>query len=118
MRELIAKIIREGVFREYPLDDINNWHADADYDKRGGKLILMSPDRFLSYAAPLTVDDDSRENIDHLKSHIMDGGKLDPLTIYSLDRTKAMNSDGRHRAIASKELGIKRVPVIMLALLP
>lgn len=97
----------------YPIDDINNWHADADYAQRGGKLIHRSPDFFLRNTKPLAIDDDSRENIEHLKDHILDGGTLDPLTIYSMDKSNVRNSDGRHRAMACKELGITKVPIIV-----
>jgi hypothetical protein len=67
----------------------------------------MTPDEFLNKSRPLKVDAESRENIDILKEHIKDGGTLDPLELHSNGK-----EDGRHRAMAAKELGIKKVPVI------
>jgi ParB-like chromosome segregation protein Spo0J len=46
-------------------------------------------------------------NIDDLKQHILSGRRLDPLAIYADGK-----EDGRHRAHAALELGIKRVPVL------
>jgi hypothetical protein len=72
----------------------------------------MTPDEFLSKAKPLKMDEDTKENIDDLVSHIEEGGKLDPLTLYSTDKTDVRSSDGRHRAYAAKELNINSVPVV------
>ena len=73
----------------------------------------MTPDEFLNKAKELEINDVTIENVDDLKQHIENGGKLDPLVLYSLDKTDVRNSDGRHRAIASKELHIEKVPVII-----
>lgn len=67
----------------------------------------MSPDEFLAKARKLKIDDESRENIDALKKHIEEGKPLDPLELLPNGK-----EDGRHRAIAAKELGIEQVPVI------
>lgn len=98
--------------KAYPLEDIGKWYGDADYKRRGGELVYMTPDEFLSKAKPLKMDEDTQENIDDLVSHIEDGRKLDPLTLYSLDKTDVRSSDGRHRAYAAKELNINSVPVV------
>jgi hypothetical protein len=98
--------------RTYPLENISGWYGDADYKSRGGKLVYMTPDEFLSKAKPLKIDEDTKENIDDLVSHIKEGRKLDPLTLYSLDKTDVRSSDGRHRAYAAKELNINSVPVV------
>lgn len=70
-------------------------------------MVSMSPDEFLRQSRPLEIDDISRENIDDLKAHILAGRTLDPLALWPNGK-----EDGRHRANAAKELGIKRVPVI------
>ena len=67
----------------------------------------MTPDEFLNQSRPLKIDAESRENIDALKKHIQEGKQLDPLELGAKGK-----EDGRHRAIAAKELGIKEVPVI------
>ena len=95
----------------YPLAPIDNWYSGADFQQRGGNLVNMTPDTFLDNAAPLKIDDVTRENIDELKRHILDGGELDPLELFSGDRA-VRGSDGRHRAIAAKELGLDEIPVL------
>jgi len=96
----------------YPLAPIDNWYSGADFQQRGGNLVNMTPDTFLDSASPLKIDDLARENIDELKRHILDGGELDPLELFSGDRALTRSSDGRHRAIAAKELGLDEIPVL------
>lgn len=96
----------------YPMETEGQWYGEGDFKARGGVLTMMSPQDFLSKAKKLEMDEETRENVDDLKKHIQDGKKLDPLTLYSLDATDVRNSDGRHRAIASQELGIQEVPVV------
>jgi hypothetical protein len=94
---------------DYPLahKDKDGWYSDGDYEARGGKMTHMHPDEYLKKVRPLKIDDSSRENIEDLKNHIKAGRKLDPLKIYADGK-----EDGRHRAHAAKELGIKKVPVV------
>lgn len=91
----------------YPVAPRNEWYGEGTYDKQGGVLKAVSPDEYLSKVKPLKIDEASRENIDLLKEHILSGKTLDPLLIRANGK-----EDGRHRAYAAKELGIKEVPVI------
>ena len=91
----------------YPMAPRGEWYGEGTYDKEGGVLKHVTPEEYLAKVRPLTLDDESRENIDLLKKHIQSGKTLDPLLI----RASGVE-DGRHRAHAAKELGIKRVPVI------
>jgi hypothetical protein len=100
--------ISNGTVTTYPIAPISSWYGDADYIARGGKMITMSPEKYIASVNPLTLDEISRENIDILKEHILNGGVLDPLAIYNGGK-----EDGRHRAYAAKELGISSVPVII-----
>lgn len=93
---------------KYPTASKDVWYSDSDYEKTGGKIVHMTPDEYLSSVKKLDIDDTSRDNIDDLKAHIKSGKQLDPLKIYSNGK-----EDGRHRAHAAKELGIKKVPVIV-----
>jgi hypothetical protein len=97
---------------KYPMATKDKWYGDSDYEQRGGKIVNVSPDEYLESAKPLKMDDETRENVDLLKEHILSGKELDPLALYGTDKTSVKNSDGRHRAIAAKELGMKQVPVI------
>ena len=98
--------------KKYPLEDKGKWYGEEDYVNKGGELKNVSPDEFLKNSKPLEIDAVARENIEDLKQHIKEGRKLDPLTLYEVDKTNVKSSDGRHRAIAAKELGIKEIPVI------
>ena len=97
----------------YPLADRGDFYGEANYKAAGAELETMTPNDFLEKAKELDIDEETRENIDDLKTHIREGKTLDPLTLYGLDKTKVRDSDGRHRAIASKELGVEQVPVIV-----
>lgn len=88
---------------KYPLAEPGTRYAETKIEPT-----MMSPDEFLSKARPLDIDEASRENIDELKSFILAGKGLDPLHLYANGK-----EDGRHRAHAAKELGIKQVPVIV-----
>lgn len=103
MSKLILRALQKLNEAKYPLEHESNWHDRA----AGGKMTHMSPEKYLSSVRPLTIDDESRETIDHLKDHIKKGGKLDPVHIYADGK-----EDGRHRAHAAKELGIKKIPVL------
>jgi hypothetical protein len=94
--------------KSYPIAPHGTWYGEQTYAKEGGILRKVSPDDYLKKVAPLNIDEaDSRENIDLLKEHIEKGKTLDPLLI-----RKNGKEDGRHRAYAAKELGIKHIPVI------
>ncbi|HLY80305.1 MAG TPA: hypothetical protein VKQ70_13070 [Caulobacteraceae bacterium] len=91
----------------YPMAPRDQWYGNANYAQTGGKLTSMTPDQFLGQVRPLEIDEASRDNIDDLKNHIQSGRTLDPLSIDENGK-----EDGRHRAHAARELGIKRVPVL------
>lgn len=94
----------------YPIAPRDEWYGNLNYANDGGRMVMMTPDEYLSKVRPLVIDEISRENIDDLKDHIMSGHTLDPLVIYSDGK-----EDGRHRANAAKELGIEQVPVIVFS---
>ena len=103
-----VKAVEGQQMKSYPLAPRSEWYGEANFETTGGKMRVMSPDEFLKNARPLAIDDVSRENIDILKAHMQDGRTLDPLQLYPGGK-----EDGRHRAYAAKELGIKQVPVIV-----
>jgi hypothetical protein len=93
---------------QYPLAPEGTWYGEGTFREDGGRLIYLTPDQYIAAVRPLRMDDESRENIDLLKEHIQSGKTLDPLLIRASGK-----EDGRHRAYAAKELGIKEVPVIV-----
>lgn len=89
--------------KNYPLAP-----AGTRYEETAIEPTWMTPDDYLSRVRPLTMDEESIDSIDALKDHMLSGLMLDPLHIY-----KDGKEDGRHRAYASKQLGINLVPVII-----
>lgn len=81
--------------------------AGERYEETAHKIKEMSPIEFLRSVKKLEIDESSRDNIEYLKEHMLKGGKLDPLIIRANGK-----EDGRHRAVAAMELGIKKVPVV------
>ena len=92
----------------YPLAPRGEWYGDCDYAARGASMVYMSPAAYLSRVRPLTMDEESRDNVAHLRAHIRNGGTLDPLAIYPDG-----SEDGRHRAHAAMGLGVDMVPVLV-----
>lgn len=93
--------------RVYPVRNHQDWEEAHDYEKTGGKLTHMSPDEYLSKVKPLNMDHDDKHLIHHFKKQIKKGEKLDPIAIYPDG-----HPNGRHRAHAAKEIGIKSIPVV------
>jgi hypothetical protein len=105
-REIAAALVE----RSYPMAPRDVWYSDANYQLTGGKIVMMSPTTYLAKVRPLKFDADgvTQDNIDELKRMILKGHPLDPLKIYADGK-----EDGRHRAYAAKQLGIKKVPVVV-----
>lgn len=108
----IRKLIRETLEISYPISD-PPMYGDSDYEKRGGKIIKITPKTYLSLVPILKMDEDSIENIEHIKSHIKSNKEIDPPTLY-VDGNAIINHDGRHRAHAAMQLGIKKIPVLII----
>lgn len=96
--------------RTYPIREHTDWEESLDYEKSGGKLTHMSPDEYLSRVKSLPMSSEDRKTIDHFKKQIKSGVKLDPVAI-----ERGGDANGRHRAHAAKELGVKSIPVMTWA---
>lgn len=99
----------EGKAPQYPLAERSEWYTAKRFAESGGRMTTMTPDEFLARDNPLVITEDARSNIDALKRHIEKGERLDPAILL-----KDGTTDGRHRAIAAKEMGIKELPVLDL----
>ncbi len=89
------KYAEGGEVPKYPLAEDHKDH-----------LTEMSPDEFLDRARPLKDTAEDKRVISTFKKGMERGDKLDPLALYPDNQ-----ENGRHRATAAKELGIKKVPV-------
>lgn len=96
-----------GVPLEYRAAEGSDRHMNIG----GGRMEAMSPDAFLSQLEPLEIDEAARENIEELKGKIRSGQELDPPVIYDRPGPGGSRGDGRHRAVAARELGIESIPV-------
>lgn len=89
--------------------------SDASGNSRTA-ITMMSPDEFLR-VVPTPENSISQKNIDKIAEHIKSGGKLDdvPFLIVKMDDEMKMprysGHEGRHRALAFKQLGIEEMPV-------
>lgn len=93
---------------DYPRADRTEWYGQANYRNDGGIMVMMPPQVFLDAVRPLSLDEESEENIEILATHMRQGRTLDPLVIFNDGK-----EDGRHRAHAANALGIHEVPVIL-----
>jgi hypothetical protein len=96
-----------GKVESYPLRNHHDWEEAHDYEKTGGKLGYESPSEYLKEVKPLNMDHDDKKLIHHFKKQMKKGEKLDPVAIYPDG-----HPNGRHRAHAAKDLGIKKIPVV------
>lgn len=94
----------------YHLKPEAKWRKNPQYDD--GKLTWMTPQAYLSRTPPLGSKKDSKLIAKH-KKQLEKGKKMKPLAIY-----QDGEPNGRHRAEAAKELGIKRVPVLLGGMAP
>lgn len=93
--------------RIYPLRNHTDWEEAHDYEKTGGKLHYEAPEKYLAKTHPLEMSHHDKHQIHHFERQIKKGEKLDPVAIYHDGR-----ANGRHRAHAAKNLGIKKIPVV------
>ena len=92
---------------DYPLKSSNKLEAALKPGNKTGHVAVMSPKEYLEHATRLPDSKEDNLLIDAFKSRLKKGKKFKALKL--LGHNKA---DGRHRATAAEELGIKEVPVI------
>ena len=92
---------------KYPLENPKHWHTDQDYKKTGGKMIHMSPEKFLKKVRRLNMDDHDDAILKRQLKDLDDGEHMEPMQLRA-DGTE----DGRHRALAAMVKGVDKVPVL------
>lgn len=97
---------------EYPLagkEDLQSYGGMAGWK---GKIVWMSPDKFLSLASPLI--DPISHTMKDLEDKMKRSHPIDFLLLkIDVDRNKVVGHEGRHRATVAKKLGIEKVPVLI-----
>lgn len=85
----------------------------AGYKKRTGKVVMMTPDEYLS---KIRYDEPTPSSIEFMKKKLAKGEKL---AMPSLDYTGGtLEQEGRNRAYLAKELGIEKIPVLVAEKIP
>ena len=109
-RKRIIKVKNQNQEPVFIMDDaphLTKYHPEAQ------KLVWMSPERFSELVPPLLFVDEG--SLSRVKEKIQKGEPQEPLWMevnpYS-DRT-LYKHEGRHRALASEQTGIKKIPVIV-----
>ena len=92
---------------DYPLKPSRKLEAALRPGNGTGNVAVMSPKEFLEHANRIPKTKEDRLLIDAFKGKIKKGEKFKALKLLGNNQ-----ADGRHRATAAEELGIKEVPVI------
>jgi hypothetical protein len=103
--------INEGL--EYKRDTGSDRPHAGDVNWKG-KMIEMEPDKFLRLAARLPAHAIKQATINDIMDKLKRGVPLDPPILYmDMERKRVSGHEGRHRAMASKKLGIEKIPVFI-----
>lgn len=99
---------------EYPLaskDDQQSYGGMAGWK---GKIVWMTPDKFLKLCYPLKKDSTNPQSIENLQRRMKNNLPIDFLVLkVDSQKKKVIGHEGRHRATTAKELGIEKVPVLV-----
>lgn len=109
----LYKLIKQDL--DYPEAKGNEIHAYGGDINWKGKIVYMSPDKFLHLAAPLKDHHVNQEGLAKLEKRLLAQLPTDPLVLEvdMLPNKRIRGHEGRHRAIAAKKLGIEKVPVLI-----
>lgn len=99
---------------EYPIagkDDLQSYGGMAGWK---GKIVWMSPDKFLKLCHPLPERFRSPHSLARLRDRMKNKLPIDFLVLkVDSQKKKVVAHEGRHRATVAKELGIEKVPVLV-----
>lgn len=93
--------------KHYPMHVSREAQYAMEEKEHAGKMVEWKPEKFLKRARKLTMGKHDKKVIKRFKKAMKKGAHFNPLRLY-----RDNEQDGRHRAVAAEELGIKKVPVI------
>ena len=96
-------------------EDSDGTHIQKYLYKGSGKVVEMSPDKFLNIVAPLNHPDPSSLK-DLRKNMGITSGEMPNINVELSDSgefLRVMGHEGRHRAFVAKEKGIDKIPVMI-----
>jgi len=101
-----------GRYVAAPAEYLRGYHPEAQV------YAEMSPDDYLRALGPGGTPGEgfyvSKDALEKVRRRMEAGEELDPLFIdWDPYQKKVTNHEGRHRALAARELGIKKIPVII-----
>ena len=99
---------------EYPLakgEDAQSYRGEEGWK---GKIVWMTPDKFLHLCYPLPDREKEDESSKNLEYRMKNNLPIDTLVlVVDVAKRKVTGHEGRHRATVAKKLGIKQVPVLI-----
>jgi len=99
---------------DYPLASRDERQTYAGDDGWKGKIVWMTPQKFLSLAAPLHDSMIKPDSMEKMRKRLGENLPTDPLTLrVDMESKKVTGHEGRHRAKVAIEKGIESVPVFI-----
>ena len=99
---------------EYPMATGKDVQANAGDVNWKGKIVWMTPDKFLKLAAPLPDWAVNQDAVNNLEKRFTNQLPTDFLVLeVDMVKRKVTAHEGRHRAMVAKKMGIEKVPVLI-----